>query len=54
MSWISGPDVVAFAGNGPMVTDDRPITEYFYFRRLIGDGTPMARPGALRQLAPGG
>ena len=50
LSWISGPDVVAFAGVGPMVTDDRPINEYFYIRRRIGDGTPLAEPKTLRSL----
>jgi spermidine synthase len=54
LSWISGADVVAFAGEGPMVTDDRPVNEYFYIRRLIGDATPMAGPTILRSLAPGG
>jgi spermidine synthase len=54
LSWISGADVVTFAGAGPMVTDDRPINEYFYLRRRIGDGTPMAGPRTLRRLAPGG
>jgi spermidine synthase len=54
LTWISGPDVVAFAGVGPMVTDDRPFNEYFYLRRRTVDGTPTAGPGTLRNLVPGG
>ena len=54
LTWIAGADVVAFAGEGPMVTDDRPVNEYFYIRRAIGDGTPLAAPTILRRLAPGG
>jgi hypothetical protein len=30
--WISGAEVGPFAGDGPMVTDDRPLSEYFLLR----------------------
>ncbi|HEY0442627.1 MAG TPA: fused MFS/spermidine synthase [Candidatus Limnocylindrales bacterium] len=50
--WIQGDQVAAFAGDGPMVTDDRPLPEYFLFRRLFGPQSPMVSPGLLRQLTP--
>jgi spermidine synthase len=33
--WISGADVARFAGGGPLITDDRPLPEYYLLRRLI-------------------
>ena len=30
--WISGADVARFGGEGPLITDDRPLTEYFLLR----------------------
>ena len=54
-TWISGPAVMAFAGSGPMVTDDRPLSEYFLLRRLGGTSSPIAAPSTLRAAtAPGG
>ena len=54
MTWISGDDVTAFVGEGPEVTDDRPLSEYFLIRRMLGDGTPRAIPSTLREAAGGG
>ncbi len=34
--WISNDRVRRFAGDGPLITDDRPLTEYFLLRRLYG------------------
>jgi spermidine synthase len=48
MTWISGDRVTKFAGEGPQVTDDRPLSEYFMIRRFMGDGTGPATPTALR------
>src|SRR5678815_3719390 len=31
---LSGDEVAAFAGKGPLVTDDRPLPEYFLLRAL--------------------
>ena len=43
-TWASGDDARAIAAVGPLITDDRPRTEYFLLRRLFGwDG------GRLRQ-----
>jgi hypothetical protein len=34
---LDGPDEVrAAAGEGPLITDDRPLPEYFLLRRLVG------------------
>ncbi len=35
-TWLSGDAVRAFAGPGPLITDDRPRSEYFLLRRLYG------------------
>lgn len=34
--WLAGPAVTAYAGDGPLITDDRPRPEYFLLRRLFG------------------
>ena len=52
-TWISGPEVTAFAGDGPMVTDDRPVSEYFLLRMLYGAASPIAAPGTLRAATAG-
>ena len=43
-TWISGDAVTEFVGDGPEVTDDRPLSEYFLIRRILGDGTGRAVP----------
>ena len=48
MFWIDGADVEAFAGDGPLITDDRPLPEYFLLRRLYGPESPRAGPALLR------
>jgi len=35
-TWASGDTARAIAGPGPLITDDRPRTEYFLLRRLFG------------------
>ncbi len=50
--WISGPDVQRFVGSGPLITDDRPIPEYFLLRRAFGEPSPGADETLLRSLAP--
>ncbi len=54
LTWISGPAVTAFAGEGPMVTDDRPLSEYFLLRRLRGTDSPVAVPTTLRAVTASG
>jgi spermidine synthase len=50
-TWISGDAVTAFVGDGPEVTDDRPLSEYFLIRRILGDGTGRATPTTLKAAA---
>ena len=52
LTWISGAEVTAFVGDGPEVTDDRPLSEYFLIRRIMGDGSQPAKPSNLRSAAP--
>jgi hypothetical protein len=37
-------------GSGPLVTDDRPLPEYFLIRRLTNPHAMMLSLGALRGL----
>ena len=39
-TWVSGSDAARPAGPGPLVTDDRPRTEYFLLRRLFDGMAP--------------
>jgi spermidine synthase len=52
-TWISGPAVATFAGDGPMVTDDRPVSEYFLLRMLFGPKSATAAPSTLRAATAG-
>jgi spermidine synthase len=36
-TWLRGDDVRAYAGTGPMITDDQPRPEYFLLRTMFGD-----------------
>ena len=38
--WMSDDVVRAYAGPGPLITDDHPRTEYFLLRHLFGEGWP--------------
>ena len=50
--WLAGDRVEAFAGAGPLVTDDRPLPEYYALRRAFGPPSPFVRrPADLRGLA---
>jgi spermidine synthase len=51
--FVSGPEVAAFAGDGPLITDDRPLPEYFLIRRTFGPQEPRVGPGMLRDLRAG-
>jgi spermidine synthase len=53
-TWLSGQGVTDFAGVGPMVTDDRPLSEYFLLRRLAGTDSQLAVPQTLRAAAGAG
>jgi hypothetical protein len=45
--WIADADVSEFVGDGPIITDDRPLPEYFLLRRLFGPPSPRVTPGEL-------
>ena len=49
-TWVSGAEAHALAGDGPLVTDDRPRTEYFLLRRLYGPKFPASTQ--LRDYTP--
>lgn len=34
--WLEGAEVTKYAGTGPLITDDRPLPEYFLLRHLTG------------------
>jgi hypothetical protein len=35
-TWLTDDQARAYAGDGPLITDDRPRPEYFLLRRLFG------------------
>ncbi len=45
--WIADEEVTTFVGEGPLITDDRPLPEYFLLRRLFGASSPRVTPGEL-------
>ena len=47
MTWLADDRVTAFAGEGPLVTDDRPLPEYFLLRRWLGARSPQVSPATL-------
>ncbi len=47
--WLDGGQVAAFAGPGPLVTDDRPLPEYFLLRRTFGEQSPLVTPQSLAE-----
>ena len=48
--WITDGEVAAFTGDGPLITDDRPLPEYFLLRRLFGTPSPNVTPSELFRL----
>jgi hypothetical protein len=48
--WIADDEVTAFTGDGPLITDDRPLPEYFLLRRLFGPSSPRVTPSELFRL----
>ncbi|MFN2583011.1 MAG: fused MFS/spermidine synthase, partial [Candidatus Dormibacteria bacterium] len=49
MVWLQDDQVDAFAGAGPMITDDAPLTEYYILHQLFGGG-PHVTEAQLRAL----
>jgi spermidine synthase len=40
LAWLTDADARAWAGPGPIITDDRPLPEYFLVRRLLRQPQP--------------
>ncbi len=51
LAWLQGSEVTRFAGHGPLITDDRPLTEYFVLRRTFGAWSPPMNEANLRAAA---
>jgi spermidine synthase len=45
--WIEDDAVAQFTGDGPLITDDRPMPEYFLLRRMFGPPSPRVTPREL-------
>ena len=45
--FASGATVDQVAGSGDIITDDRPLTEYFLLRRMLGRNAPPVTPETL-------
>jgi hypothetical protein len=52
LHWASGDTLRAAVGDGPLITDDRPLPEYFILRRLANPHAEMLTLGGLRALTP--
>jgi spermidine synthase len=50
LTWAEGDQLRAAVGSGPLITDDRPLPEYFLIRRLTNPDATMLSLGALRSL----
>jgi spermidine synthase len=50
--WLTDANVRDFAGSGPLITDDRPLPEYFLLRHLFGPPSPYLSAARLRQITP--
>ena len=49
--WVQGDAAARFAGDGPLITDDHPLPEYFLLRRMFGPQSPRVTPSLLRPYA---
>jgi spermidine synthase len=50
--WIADDRVTEFAGDSPLITDDRALPEYFLLRRLFGPPSPRMTPTELFRIMP--
>jgi spermidine synthase len=48
--WLSDGELSRFTGDGPLITDDHPLPEYFLLRRIF-ERLPKVTRGELRQLS---
>jgi spermidine synthase len=44
---LKGDEVSAFAGPGPLITDDHPLPEYFLLRHWLGTPSPRLSPSQV-------
>jgi spermidine synthase len=51
-TWAAGDELRALVGPGPLITDDRPLPEYFLLRRLRDPDAPPLTPATLHALQP--
>jgi hypothetical protein len=49
--WQGGDELRAFVGDGILITDDRPLPEYFLLRRVFGPKEPLVSPQFLQSVA---
>jgi hypothetical protein len=51
MVWLRDGQVVRFAVHGPLITDDHPLTEYYFLHQLFpGAADPTVTESLLRRL----
>jgi hypothetical protein len=50
LKWASGDQLRTAVGDGPLITDDRPLPEYFILRRLSNPDAPLLTLKGLRAL----
>jgi hypothetical protein len=50
LTWAAGDELRAAVGDGPLITDDRPLPEYFIIRRLAEPDAQMLSLPGLRAL----
>ena len=51
-TWATGDELRTIVGDGPLITDDRPLPEYFILRRLSDPGAERLTLKGLRALGP--
>ena len=50
LTWAAGDELTAAVGDGPLITDDRPLPEYFLLRRLQDPNATRLTFGGLQSL----
>ncbi len=50
LTWAAGDQLREAVGDGPVITDDRPLPEYFILRRLMNPDAPRLSMKGLRDL----
>jgi hypothetical protein len=53
LRWIDDEAIESFTGPGELITDDRPIPEYFLLRRMFRPDEKQIGPGEMRALTRG-